>query len=358
MISLIVTDAVGSVDVMPLISQLTWSGSYQQGARKLNFELASSPYDQSVLAPDMSPGNAVAFFQDERQLFSGVIVERSRNTGSTMISVSCYDKGFYLLKNQGVYQFRAMTAPAITRRICEDFGIRAGNLAPSSVAITRNFIGVTLYKIIMTAYTLTAQEDEKAYQIRFSGDNLDVVEIKENDETLILEGGVNLQSAAMSDSIENTVTQVAVYNADNQIVQTVKNGELVSLYGVLQRALRQPEGEDKGAEARKILADQGFSQTITVENLGNIACITGNTVVVREPYTGLYGLFWITADSHVWKNGQYYNKLSLSYRRMMDEQEAGSLPNKSGSKTAGKSDKKDVVSFDMSGYQEDLKNRQ
>ena len=58
MLSLIVTSQNGSFEVMPLINQLTWSGSYQQGARKLSFDLVSSPYDQSVKAPDLSPGNA------------------------------------------------------------------------------------------------------------------------------------------------------------------------------------------------------------------------------------------------------------------------------------------------------------
>ena len=154
------------------------------------------------------------------------------------------------------------------------------------------FIGVSLYKIIMTAYTLAGAAGRKAYQIRFSGDKLCVVEIRENDQTLILEGGVNLQSASAADSIENTITQVAVYNTDNQIVKTVKKTRDCShLYGVIQNHLRQSDGEDAGAEAQKLLDDNGLSQTITVENLGNIACITGNTVVVQEPYTGLLRAF-------------------------------------------------------------------
>lgn len=349
MLSLIVTGQGGSFEVMPLIKQLTWDGSYTQGARKLSFDLISSPYDQSVKAPDLSPGNAVSFFQDSTLLFSGMIVRREKATGSSTISATCYDKGFYLLKNQGIYQFSAQTPDSITRRICSDFGIAVGNLAASSTAVTRNFIGVSLYKIIMTAYTLAAQQDGKAYQIRFSGDKLEVVEIKENEQTLVLEGGVNLQSASASDSIENTVTQVVIYNSDNKVIKTVQNNELIPLYGVIQNALRQSDGEDAGAEAQKMLDDNGLSQTITVENLGNIACITGNTVVVKEPYTGLYGLFWITADSHVWKDGQYYNKLSLSYKRLMDEQEAGSLPNKTGSQTSSKTAKTSGGGVDSSG---------
>ena len=76
-------------------------------------------------------------------------------------------------------------------------------------------------------------------------------------------------------------------------------------------------------------------QKIIVNSLGNLANITGGTVVVREPYTGVYGLFYIDADVHTWKLGQYYNKLTLNFKNIMDEQEAGSLPNKDGGKTKG-----------------------
>ena len=64
-----------------------------------------------------------------------------------------------------------------------------------------------------------------------------------------------------------------------------------------------------------------MKQTITVDCLGNTANTAGGSVVVREPYTGLYGLFYIDSDVHEWKRGQYYNKLTLNYKRMMDEQE-------------------------------------
>ena len=348
MLTLTLTTASGTQDIIGLVTELTWSGAYNQGARKLQFSVVSSPYDQSIQPPDMAPGGAVQLFQDSRVLFSGTIISREKSTGSTTISVTCYDRGFYLLKNQGVYQFTAQTADAIARRVCSDFGIPVGELAASSTAITRNFIGVDLYKIVMTGYTLAAQQDGKAYQIRFDGDKMTVVEIKENEETLVLEGGVNLQSAA---------AQVAVYDSEGRIVKTVPNSELLGLYGTIQQAVKQKDGEDAGAQAQQILDEKGLAQTITVENLGNIACITGNTVVVKEPYTGLYGLFWITSDSHVWKNGQYYNKLSLSYKRLMDEQEAGSLPNKSGSGTASKTAGSGSVSLDLTGWNKKIQLR-
>ena len=355
MLGLFVTTSAGTYDLLSLTRQITWSGSLSQGARVLSFDVTSPPWGPAVTVPELPPGAGVAFYQDERLLFSGFVISRSRAAESGSVSVTCYDRGFYLLKNQGIYQFRAQTPDAITRRICADFGIQPGNLAAPGKSVTRNFLGTALYKIIMTAYTLAAQENGKAYQVRFRGKALDVVEIEKNDETLILEGGVNLQSLSASDSIDKTVTQVAVYDSKNVILRTEKNAELIPLYGVIQQAIRQTDGQDAGAKAKKLLTDNGLFQTLTVEALGNIACITGGTVVVKEPVTGIYGLFWITADKHVWKDGQYYCQLTLSYKRTMDEAEAGSLPNRSGSKTTSPSQK---VSLNLIPYNERLRTYQ
>lgn len=355
MLGLFVTTSAGTYDLLSLTRQITWSGSLSQGARVLSFDVTSPPWGPAVTVPELPPGAGVAFYQDERLLFSGFVISRSRAAESGSVSVTCYDRGFYLLKNQGIYQFRAQTPAAIVRRVCADFGIQTGILADPETKVTRNFIGTALYKILMTAYTLAAEKDGKAYQLRFRGEQLDVVEIEKNDETLILEGGVNLQSLSASDSIDKTVTQVAVYDSKNVILRTEKNAELIPLYGVIQQAIRQTDGQDAGAKAKKLLTDNGLFQTLTVEALGNIACITGGTVVVKEPVTGVYGLFWITADKHVWKDGQYYCQLTLSYKRTMDEAEAGSLPNRSGSKTAASSQK---VSLNLIPYNERLRTYQ
>jgi len=36
---------------------------------------------------------------------------------------------------------------------------------------------------------------------------------------------------------------------------------------------------------------KNVERKVTVTNFGNIRCITGNAVIVQEPYTGLYGCF-------------------------------------------------------------------
>lgn len=330
--TLYVKNSGGTTDVSQLVPTITWSGDYQQRARSLDFGMLSSPVDNSIPVVKCDKGNAITLTEGSITLFEGFVFTRQKSTNSSIIDFGCFDRGFYL-KNKVSYKFVNVTPEAITRRICADFGFSPGQIITTGVKITRNFLGCTLYDIIQTAYTLASAQTKKKYHIVFRGAQLCVIEKAVNKNTLVIEGGSNLMDASVSESIENMINQVAIYNKDDKLIKTLKNSDAIKLYGVMQDYIKQSDGKDATAQAQKLLDDNGEEQKITLNNLGNIANVTGGTVVVREPYTGLYGLFFIDSDVHTWKNGLYLNKLVVNFRNMMDEKDVGSLPNKTGSKT-------------------------
>jgi len=189
----------------------------------------------------------------------------------------------------------------------------------------------------LTAYTLASQVTGQKYHIGFRADKLYITVKEPNDRTLIIKGKSNLISASTTESIENMVNAVKIYDQNDNFVREVTDSETIKLYGRLQEILKQSQTDDKAAAAQKLIDNGGVSQKITIDSLGNIANITGGTVVVQEPYTGIYGLFFIDSDTHEWKRGQYYNKLVINFKNIMNEKEAGSLPNATGSKTASSS---------------------
>ncbi len=330
MLKLFITNASKTVDITESAQSITWSGDYQQCIRTLGFEIVSSYTDKNIPVVTCGLGNGVILMVAGQVLFDGFIFERHKDTESNIISLVCYDRGIYLKRNIAAYKFTDVTPESVTKMICTDFGIAAGSIAATGINISRNFIGVSLYSIIQTVYTLAADQTNKKYIVSFKGSKLNVTEKTVTDKTLIIEGGKNLMSASSSESISSMINQVVIYDSKDIQVGTQKDAEAIKLYGIMQSYLKQGDGEDVTAKAKKILSDNGISQKIVINNLGNVANITGGTVVVREPYTGLYGLFYIDSDIHTWKLGQYYNKLVVSFKNMMDEQEAGSLPNKTG----------------------------
>lgn len=315
---------VNGVDVINLVPTVTWSGDYLQCARTLEFGAVTSPTDKQIPVINCPTGAAVQLLQDNTLLFEGFVFDRDKATNSSIMDITCFDRGIYLKRNEKSYKFKNSSPEAAAKRICADFGIPVGDIVSTGYSLNRNFPEAALYDIIQTAYTLASAKTKKKYQVGFRGAKLCVWEKSAVTNAPQIAAGVNLMDAATSESIQNMVNQVAIYDKNDNLVKTVKNAELVKLYGVLQSAIKQADGEDTAAKAQKLMDDNGVEQKITVNCLGDTRYITGTSVIVQEPYTGLKGLFYIDSDTHSWKNGVYTNKLVLNFRAMMDEKQSGS----------------------------------
>ena len=157
-------------------------------------------------------GGRVRMTMGTEVLFDGFVFARRRGTLDKTISVTAFDRGIYLKRNQTYRKVRRQTAEGVTGQLCRDYGIPCGTLAATGVPLDRNFMGSSLYQVIQTMYTLAAEQTGKRYQLRFRGERLEVVEKARSWETIRLIPGSNLISCDSEDSIENLVTSVAVYD--------------------------------------------------------------------------------------------------------------------------------------------------
>ena len=46
---------------------------------------------------------------------------------------------------------------------------------------------------------------------------------------------------------------------------------------------------------------------------------------LRDTGSGVSGLFWIDEDTHTWKKGQHFTRLTLNFRNLLDNSSAGSV---------------------------------
>lgn len=321
------TDPGGATaNITELCRSITWSGDYRNCARTLRFSPITSDVDRHLPRAPTELGGSAQFWRGSELLMDAYSLERSRDSLGTTIDVTAYDRGLYLKRNSTYKRFEQQTAEAAAAALCGEFGIQTGALAATGVPISRNFLGVNLYKIIMTLYTLAADQTGEKYRIRFRGPKLEVVRMEQTAETILLKPGCNLLYATTRESASAMTNSVAIYDDNFQRLQVVEDGEAVRLYGLMQAAVRASATEDPAATAKKMLEENGLKTTITLQCLGNPKLITGNTVAVQEPVTGVSGLFWILSDTHTWKNGIYQTKLTVDLQELMDSQTAGSLP--------------------------------
>lgn len=314
----------GTYNISEITSSVSLSGDVKECTRTLSFEFLVSGTDKSIPNIHIPLGGLVTFSENGKMLFVGYVFEKTKSTEANTMTVTCFDRGIYLKKNEASYKFVNQTAESITKHICHDFGLKVGTIATTGIKISRKFDCKNLYQIIQSGYTLDSEQSGKQYIIRFDGlGKLNVIQRVTSNGQRILAYGQNIMTATYSESIKDMVNRVRIVSSEGSFIKNVSNDNYIKLYGLFQTIIKKSKNSDAFKKAESLLKDNGVNQKITVNSLGDTSCITGNTVVIKEPFTGLDGVFWIDSDVHQWKNGIYTNKLELNFRNMMDEQTAG-----------------------------------
>ena len=321
MIKLICQKASGEkIDITNLLINVTWSGDYKSCARKLEFSLISSPMDKNIPKVDIPLMSVISFYENNNELFRGFVYEREKSSDNTM-SFLCYDYCAKLNDIKVSKNIKNQTASTIYNNFLTEYGLNKGDIIQTNTGVTKVFLGVTAYDMIMTAYTEEAKATGKKYMLYSKGDKFcasekGIVKLK-----LSFEEGKNILSSSFKESVSNMVNKVLIVDENGNKVSEVKNDEWLKTYGLFQDVYKQQEGKDSNAEAKAMLKD--IEQTCSLTGFGDTTCITGYGVQVKDTYTGLVGLFYIDSDTHTWEGGNYTINLELNFKNIMDEVSAG-----------------------------------
>lgn len=321
MIKLICQKASGEkIDITNLLINVTWSGDYKSCARKLEFSLISSPMDKNIPKVDIPLMSVISFYEDDNELFRGFVYEREKSSDNAM-SFLCYDYCAKLNDIKVSKNIKNQTASTIYNNFLTEYGLNKGDIIQANTGVTKVFLGVTAYDMIMTAYTEEAKATGKKYMLYSKGDKFcaskkGIVKLK-----LSFEEGKNILSSSFKESVSNMVNKVLIVDDNGNKVSEVKNDEWLKTYGLFQDVYKQQEGKDSNAEAKAMLKD--IEQTCSLTGFGDTTCITGYGVQVKDTYTGLVGLFYIDSDTHTWEGGNYTINLELNFKNIMDEVSAG-----------------------------------
>lgn len=115
------------------------------------------------------------------------------------------------------------------------------------------------------------------------------------------------------------------------VVGEVNNPEWVKAYGKFQKIYRKEDTVNATEVAKNMLT--GVERKGSVEAIGNVNCITGYAVGIKDEYTGLVGTFQIDSDTHTWENGVHAMSLSINFDEIMDEKTYRSKKAKSSGST-------------------------
>ena len=321
MIKLICQKTSGEkLDITNLLINITWSGDYKSCARKLEFSLVSSSYDINIPKVDIPLMSVISFYEDDNELFRGFVYEREKSSDNAM-SFLCYDYCAKLNDIKVSKNIKNQTASTIYNNFLTEYGLNKGDIIQANTGVTKVFLGVTAYDMIMTAYTEEAKNTGKKYMLysrgnKFYASEKGIVKLK-----LSFEEGKNILSSSFKESVSNMVNKVLIVDENGNKVSEVKNDDWLKTYGLFQDVYKQQEGKDSNAEAKAMLKD--IEQTCSLTGFGDTTCITGYGVQVKDNHTGLVGLFYIDSDTHTWEGGNYTIDLELNFKNIMNEVSVG-----------------------------------
>ena len=300
----------------------TLSGDKSTPVRQLTAQFI---FEETMELPAPEIGDQLTLTdEDGKRVFTGPVLKRTAGSENKTMSCTAYDYGIYLNRNDGTYRFASQTAEEITRRVCQDRGIPVAGAPVTGVKLRRKFAGVPLARIIGTVWSLAEETTGARYAIRYTPEGLLVKKREEKAEMVILKGAGRLMDATTVQDATQGVNSVAIYDSKGSFLRRSGDSEGQKLLGVMERHITKTDGNDADKQARQLLEDGGIQTTVTVNALGDLSLITGETVVVQEEKMGLQGVFWIDGDVHTWKKGNYYTKLTLNCRNVTTRLSAGS----------------------------------
>ncbi|WP_010495086.1 XkdQ/YqbQ family protein [Paenibacillus elgii] len=333
----------------PIVTAVTWSGDITQAARKLEVSMKNT-LDGVKQAVSIELGRDLRLYEDGNELFRGIIFAHEIDAAGKM-TVTAYDQAIYLTKNEDTRKFYGMTASAIIRELCADFGIEVGEIADTAYVIPRLILkDKSLRDMMVTALTLTQKQNGRRFWLTSRAGALNLVERGEKRVDWVLENGRNITGASYGLSIEDMRNKVKVVanedakpgasssggmnlppealdmisgninvpkkDSKKPITITLEETELMQRFGTMQH-LEKMSGDVTRAQveqtARELLEKLSkIKDDARVEALGNTEITSGTAVYVIEPMTSIVGGFYVVTDSHTWEKGVHRMSLTIS----------------------------------------------
>lgn len=319
----------GGKDLSQLIEKIVWSGDTKQVSRKLEFTIVKNTKDPNFPNVTISEGDEV-FLQDDTGniLFGGVVMDIDKTAGSNMVSYLAYDLMFYINNSELTKDYHG-TPEAIAAEVCTQLGITPGNMAATGITISNPCVKKTGYVVVQSSYTAAARQNGKKYMPMITEINkLSVIE-KGTDCGVQMTAEANISEASYKMSLQNMVNKVLITDKNGKVLNTVEDTESQQKYGTIQKIVTQEDGKDAAAEAKQMLKNGEASASVSGFPDDQRA-LSGYSLLIEEPETGLIGKFYIASDTHTYENGLATMDLTLEFENMMDEQEPGKAEEEGG----------------------------
>jgi hypothetical protein len=273
--------------------------------------LEFSVYDTDSL--DNKLGQTVELWYDGERWFIGQLRKRGRKHDG-VITYLVYDPMIFFNKNVDDFYFPGQTATQTIRQLAEASAVRVYKLGNTKAVLPPLYYqGAEADKVAVDQLVRTYQANKKKYWMRYNPgydtEGVDLFERAIPKKLWSFQVGINLTSATIEESIEETITAVKLVNRDTgKVVEKVDDVKLKA-YGkaVHFEEIDKDQAdtmESKATELLSSLSNLAISQQIEGVNPDNTMpqLYSGDFIYVEEKHTGMMGGYHIRNITHTFMN--------------------------------------------------------
>lgn len=299
---------------LPVVEEdIQWATERKGVPGKLTFNVYR---DKSLKLEEGSP---VKFIVDGTPIFYGFLF---KTTGSKdkIMTVTAYDQTRYL-KNKDTYVFKAAKASDIIVMICDDYGIRYGNIADTEYTIaSRTEDNQTLFDMIQTALEITTSNIGKVFTLYDLAGRLTLTKLQDMTVNLLIDAETGETYNYTSTIDDETYNRVKLVYEDTK---TKKRQIFVSedkstqkKWGTLQyfEAISDTQNAQNKANILLKLYNRKTKRLTVTGCFGDLRVRAGCLVVVMLDFGDTKVRNWMVVEkcTHIFKNNLHTMDLTLS----------------------------------------------
>ena len=297
-------------DITEYVSTIQWSGAHNGAAREVSFSLLNDPFDaRFALSGKIKNSDKIWLMDDKTCLFYGLVVNVQKKSEIGTVDFLARDMLYNLLNSNMSGRWKNHTPEYIARCICNDYKINQGTISNTKYQIKKLIVkDESPYDVIKKAFRKAKKEKTmKDYFVHMDGDKLcvtprgDVSGVTLKDDECIYE-------SQYEEDASTVVDLVRVINEKGRLVNKVKDQTLIKKWGIIQQTISVDKGKGTKAAKAEITAPE---RAATISAIGNIKCVSGYKVDIRDKASGLTGTYLIINDTHTWENGVHLMSLDL-----------------------------------------------
>lgn len=321
MIQLIIIKENNGYDVSEMWSEIVWSGRKSAAARSIKITMID---DDSSSQPridiDPAEGHQCVMYDDDIELFRGLITNKSQNDDKTII-ITAYDNAIYLANNKDSFSFTNKTASQIFSECMNRIGMTGGDISETTYVIPELVKSkTTYYDTLLDALSTTYKATGSRYYIYSEQGNIHLAKRSENMVQWVLQSddnNGNITSYDYSKSISDIKTRVRLLSSENTVVYEQINSELEAKIGTFME-IESADDDYTQAQIQELvqsLLDEYSTpeQTLKISVIGNNDVIAGKAVYICIPHLDISRTFYVDADTHTFTRYKHIMTLTLNF---------------------------------------------